>query len=378
MSSKLFKKLEVEFLNTSSDSDSECEQKEPKRCKKCGKKQKNCICNRKQKKCYCDKSQVAPSFLTNELASILEDAKLWKFDWLNSFDYVKNLTVLNVIFTDSSTSAQISVNFGNGFTGNNTPPLSSGVGTNLTNAPTSITVSKPLETGYYSLFMQDVDALSASTRAKAPIMHYGVANIPVTSASIVSGITNLNTTIGNTIFPYIAPSSAVNSGLHRYVFFLFKQGGIESFSNLPSWPTGVSNGRAFMFLDRVFSVYYTQGKPNLIAINYLAEYNIDPAKNNFPIESAEGSATVTSGTITSIITTFPAADGRTGVYLPMTTFTFNISQPGNSLGVGATATATTNISGQIATLVLGSGGSGYTGSSFTFFFPSPAAFAATF
>jgi hypothetical protein len=60
----------------------------------------------------------------------------------------------------------------------------------------------------------------------------------------------------------------------------------------------------------------------------------------------------------------------------LSTFVFPISQPGNSAGTGATATATTSVSGAIATMTLSTGGSGYTGSSFVFNLPQPPAYVA--
>ncbi len=130
--------------------------------------------------------------------------------------------------------------------------------------PTSVkdepSVEWPIEAGaYYTLCMTDPDAPSRKEPTRREIKHWLVVNIP-----------GFQISKGETLAGYRGSGPSLGSGLHRYVFLVYKQPGILAHTETP-----VSNrsreGRV-NFRIRDFAKKYSLGEP--IAANfYMAQYD---------------------------------------------------------------------------------------------------------
>lgn len=109
----------------------------------------------------------------------------------------------------------------------------------------------------YTLAMVDPDAPSRAEPSLREILHYIAVNVPGNDVSK-----------GETLAEYIGPKPPKGSGLHRYVFLLFKQSGpLKSNMKIPA---GDIEGRK-NFSIRKFAKEYNLGEP--VAANFFqAEY----------------------------------------------------------------------------------------------------------
>ncbi|XP_017967817.1 protein D3 [Drosophila navojoa] len=129
------------------------------------------------------------------------------------------------------------------------------VGKELT--PTQVkdqpTVSWDAEAGaLYTLLMVDPDAPSRSDPTMREVLHWAVINIP-----------GNNVANGQVLAEYVGAGPAQGSGLHRYVFFVFKQN-----DKITS--------------DKFISKTTLEGRLNVKIRDYVAKYNFGiPVAGNF-------------------------------------------------------------------------------------------------
>ncbi|KAI8344750.1 phosphatidylethanolamine-binding protein [Chlamydoabsidia padenii] len=71
---------------------------------------------------------------------------------------------------------------------------------------------------HYTLIMTDPDAPSRQNRKFGYWRHWVVTNVHATEATIT-----INADIGEQHTPYIGPGPGLNTGVHRYLFLLYKQ-----------------------------------------------------------------------------------------------------------------------------------------------------------
>ncbi|XP_011192817.2 phosphatidylethanolamine-binding protein homolog F40A3.3-like [Zeugodacus cucurbitae] len=104
----------------------------------------------------------------------------------------------------------------------------------------------------YTLFMVDPDAPSRAEPTYREILHWLVVNIPGNKVAD-----------GQTIAEYIGSGPPEGSGLHRYVFLVFKQAGkIEATQFIPKTSR--------------------EGRVSVKTRDYIAKYNLgDPIAGNF-------------------------------------------------------------------------------------------------
>ncbi|VEN41804.1 unnamed protein product [Callosobruchus maculatus] len=100
---------------------------------------------------------------------------------------------------------------------------------------------------YYTLIMTDPDAPSRKNPTRREWHHWLVVNIPGTN---VNG--------GETISEYVGSAPPKGSGLHRYVFVLFKQPGKVKFEEPKHSAT---DGNRANFNTKNFAKKYNLGKP---------------------------------------------------------------------------------------------------------------------
>ena len=87
------------------------------------------------------------------------------------------------------------------------------------------------ENSFYILLMTDPDAPSRQNPAYGEILHWLVVNIPGNKIKE-----------GETKTVYIGAGAPKDTGLHRYIFFVFKQNAKQDFSHLPNVPkTSIEN-----------------------------------------------------------------------------------------------------------------------------------------
>ena len=76
----------------------------------------------------------------------------------------------------------------------------------------------PSEQGaHYTVMLVDPDALSRKTHEFRNYCHYVQVNVPGT------GNEHVDVHKGHSVVPYMGPAPPPKSGLHRYVFLVFKQ-----------------------------------------------------------------------------------------------------------------------------------------------------------
>ncbi|KAK2148225.1 hypothetical protein LSH36_508g00002 [Paralvinella palmiformis] len=113
---------------------------------------------------------------------------------------------------------------------------------------------------FYSLIMNDPDAPSRKNPKFGEWHHWLVTNIPGNSVSS-----------GDVMSEYVGAGPPNGTGLHRYVFLLFKQQGKQDFPGLNKITNHSSNGRP-KWKVREFVNKYNLGSP--IAGNFFqAEYD---------------------------------------------------------------------------------------------------------
>ena len=99
---------------------------------------------------------------------------------------------------------------------------------------------------YYTLAMVDSDAPSRERPIYGEYLHWLVVNIPGT-----------NLAGGKTLAHYVGSAPPLNSGLHRYVFLVYKQSGLLNHSE-----TGVDKPeQRIKFKIREFAKKYKLGHP---------------------------------------------------------------------------------------------------------------------
>ncbi|GAA5808953.1 hypothetical protein MFLAVUS_002353 [Mucor flavus] len=86
-----------------------------------------------------------------------------------------------------------------------------------TNEQPNIFFVAPEEDAYYTLIMTDPDAPSSQDKKFGPWRHWIVVNILGSDLDTVRKPENQHT-------PYIGPGPGKDTGTHRYVFLLYKQG----------------------------------------------------------------------------------------------------------------------------------------------------------
>jgi hypothetical protein len=141
-----------------------------------------------------------------------------------------------------------------------------GLEVNLGNelTPTSVKeeplVEWPVEEGaFYTLSMSDPDAPSRNNPSYGEVKHWLVVNIPGSQISE-----------GETLAAYIGSGPRKDSGLHRYVFLVYKQPSIIAHSEIPVGNRS-RKGR-LSFKIREFAKKHSLGEP--IAGNfYVAQYD---------------------------------------------------------------------------------------------------------
>ncbi|XP_054157286.1 OV-16 antigen-like [Oppia nitens] len=143
----------------------------------------------------------------------------------------------------------------------------SGVGVDLGNelTPFSVRNQPSIEwsiepEAYYTLVMTDPDVPSRKDPTNAEVKHWLVINIPGNQVSK-----------GESLAAYRGSGPPLGSGLHRYVFLVYKQPTLIINHSEPVIPTPAREGR-LGFKVREFARKYHLGEP--VAINfYLAQYD---------------------------------------------------------------------------------------------------------
>ena len=87
----------------------------------------------------------------------------------------------------------------------------------------------------YTLMCVDPDALSRATHEYRNFCHWVTVNVPGT------GSDHVDAHKGHTVTPYMGPAPPPKSGLHRYVFLVYKQQGQVDTHNLKSFGQGKEN-----------------------------------------------------------------------------------------------------------------------------------------
>ena len=125
-------------------------------------------------------------------------------------------------------------------------------------------VNWPTEGGqHYTLVMTDPDAPSRKEPTRGQIKHWIVVNIPGT-----------NLTRGETIVEYLGSAPPEGSGLHRYIFLVYKQPGLLKHSETLI-KANTREGRPH-FKVREFAEKYNLGQP--IAGNFYQAQHDDYVK----------------------------------------------------------------------------------------------------
>ena len=126
------------------------------------------------------------------------------------------------------------------------------------------TVQWPTEEGqYYTLIMTDPDAPSRTDQKFSQIKHWLVVNIPGNDLSM-----------GETLAGYRGSLPPEGSGLHRYIFLVYKQPGHLKHSETPLAPNDREGRRHFKARD--FANKYELGQP--VAANFFLAQSDDYAK----------------------------------------------------------------------------------------------------
>ena len=84
----------------------------------------------------------------------------------------------------------------------------------------------------YTIMLVDPDALSRATHEFRNFVHFVTVNVPGT------GTDHVDAHKGHVVVPYMGPAPPPKSGLHRYVFLVYKQAGQLATHNLHSFGGG--------------------------------------------------------------------------------------------------------------------------------------------
>ena len=85
---------------------------------------------------------------------------------------------------------------------------------------------------YYTLIKTDPDAVSRDKPLFREFLHWGVVNIcDINDGNVTSG--ENATTVGS----YVPAGAPYNSGLHRYIYLLYKQTGLLTPEQIETWKT---------------------------------------------------------------------------------------------------------------------------------------------
>lgn len=118
----------------------------------------------------------------------------------------------------------------------------------------------PENSTYYTLAMVDPDAPSRADPKFREVKHWLVGNILENDIST-----------GDVIAEYVGSGPPKGTGLHRYVFLLYKQGGKLEFGDEPK-TASTSRANRLSFSIRKFAEKYSLGQP--IAGNfYVAQWD---------------------------------------------------------------------------------------------------------
>ena len=151
----------------------------------------------------------------------------------------------NVAKVDYSTSA--SANLGNVLTVKETQKLPN--------------LFFPSEQGaHYTVMLVDPDALSRKTHEFRNYCHYVQVNVPGT------GNEHVDVHKGHSVVPYMGPAPPAKSGLHRYVFLVFKQHSQIDTHNLKGF-SGQDERKSFL-PETWLRQHFAGNLPTLHAANF--------------------------------------------------------------------------------------------------------------
>ena len=93
---------------------------------------------------------------------------------------------------------------------------------------------------HYTVMLVDPDALSRKTHEFRNFCPYVQVNIPGT------GSEHVDVHKGHNVVPYMGPAPPANSGLHRYVFLVFKQHGAVDTHNMAGFGKEADSRKSFV------------------------------------------------------------------------------------------------------------------------------------
>jgi len=124
----------------------------------------------------------------------------------------------------------------------------------------------PSEHGvHYTIMCVDPDALSRQTHEFRNFCHWVTINVPGTGGD------HIDTHKGHTIVPYMGPAPPPKSGLHRYVFLIYKQHANLSTHNIKTMGDSkdkMDERKSFIPDKWLRSHFSNQGVPTLHAANF--------------------------------------------------------------------------------------------------------------
>lgn len=96
-----------------------------------------------------------------------------------------------------------------------------------TKGPPTHVKAKGLEEGTYTVIFTDPDAPSKEMPTFREFIHMVATNVTLTEANYQGGWGNFEFDKANICVPYVGAGPPCNSGLHRYIFLVYKQGGAD-------------------------------------------------------------------------------------------------------------------------------------------------------
>jgi len=117
---------------------------------------------------------------------------------------------------------------------------------------------------FYTVMCVDPDALSRATHEFRNFAHWVTVNVPGT------GSDHVDLHKGHTVTPYMGPAPPPKSGLHRYVFLVYKQQGQIDTHNLKGFGNGKdsSEERKSFLPETWFKTHFAGQLPELYAGNF--------------------------------------------------------------------------------------------------------------
>lgn len=121
----------------------------------------------------------------------------------------------------------------------------------LRSPPTRVAWPKQYVRSYYALIMTDLDYPTDKDNSQAEYLHWMIGNIEGPPERRRN----------NTIAQYIGPNPEEGTGVHRYVFFLFRQPKKIEYHYEPKLNTLRNDSRRCKFATRRFARRYNLGQP---------------------------------------------------------------------------------------------------------------------